>query len=169
MQTKRDIWEISGDQNRGTMSGVNMTNTAICKPVVYYNSARHGMERFLTLDVYKVEGAPMHAIVYCPLCQTRDPNNQRNMSLRICETNKKIDLDIKAMPKFPGISNQDLIKHLGLGRLDDLRGRISIEPFGCTWEEEEDVNKGGSMIGGGLISACCNWRVVIENNIARDV
>jgi hypothetical protein len=169
MQSKRDIWEISGDTNRGTLSGVNMTNTAICKPVVLYRSAKHNMERFLTLDVYKVGDAPMHAIVYCPLCQTRDPNNDRNMSLRICETNKKIDLDLKALPKFPGISNQELVKHLGLGGLHDLRGRISIEPFGCTWEEEADVNKGGSMIGGGLISSCCNWRVVIENNIARDV
>ena len=169
MQPKRDVWEIQGDRNRGSLSGVNMANTAICKPVVYYNSGRHNMERFLTLDVYKVGDAPLHVIIYCPLCQTRDPNNDRNMSLRICETNKAIDLDVPAMPKFPGISNQELVQHLGLGGLHDLRGRISIEPFGCTWEEDEESNKGGTGIVGGLISACCNWRVVIENNIARDV
>lgn len=166
---KRDVWEISGDQHRGTLSGVNLTNTALCKPVVFYRSARHNMERFLTLDVYKVGNEPLHVVLYCPLCQARDPDNERNMSLRIMETNKAIDLDPKALPKFPGISNEELVRHLGLGGLHDLRGRISIEPFGCTWEEEKGENKGGSMISGGLITSCCNWRVAIDNNIARDV
>lgn len=163
----KEVFQISGDHNEvgrtHGISGPDFTNSTLCKPVVLWR------DRLLTLDVYALPGQPMYVILYCPLCQMRDPDNKRNMSLRIMEDNKKIDLDVNRIPKFPGISTEELVAQLGLKSKDELKGTISIEPFGCTWEESADQNKGGSMIAGGLITSCCNWRVVIENNIARDV
>jgi hypothetical protein len=163
----REAWQIAGDNSRTSGGfGVNAVDNALCNPIVFYKG--RGMERFLTVDVFKVEGEPMHAIIYCPFCTERDPENARNMSLRICETNKKIDLDIASYPKFPGITIDELVQFLGLPNRNAARGVISIEAFGCTFEEEATENRGATGIVGGLISACCGWKVKIDNNIARD-
>ncbi len=159
MQAKKEIFQVSGDQSQGVVAGLNLTNSALCKPVVLYKG--RGMERILTLDVFALPGTPMYVVLYCPLCQIRDPENKYNRSLTIKETNKKIDLDPKAMPKIPGFSTQELIHDLGLQNQDELRGRISIEPFKCTWEEDPELKRGFGL-------SCCDWKVSITNNIAKD-
>lgn len=160
MQAKKEIFQVSGDQSQGIMSGSNLTNSALCKPVVLYRG--RGIERLLTIDVFALPGTPMYVVLYCPLCQTRDPENKHNRSLTIKEDNKKIDLDPKAMPKIPGFSTEELVNALGLQSRDELLGRISIEPFGCTWEEEPDLKRAGFGL------SCCDWKVSITNNIAKD-
>jgi hypothetical protein len=166
---KKELFQIAGDPHAGgAMSGVNLNKNATCNPVVLYKSKAMG-DIWLTLDVYAMPGMEAYAIIYCPQCQTRDPENKRNMSLTIKQSNKKIELDTKAVPKFPGYNIQEVAQGLGLQSIDEMRGVISIEPFGCTWEESAEQNKGATGIVGGLISGCCDWQVVIENNIARDV
>lgn len=158
--TKKEIFQLHGDQSQGVSSGANLTNSAICHPIVLYRG--RGMERFLTLDVFAAPGAPMYAVIYCPLCQARDPENRFNRSLTIKGENKKIDLDIRAIPTFKGFTTPELVNDLGLQNKDELRGRISIEPFGCTWEEDPELRRGFGF-------SCCNWKIEINNNIARDV
>ena len=160
MQARKEIFQISGDQSQGIMSGANLTNSALCKPVVLYKG--RGMELILTLDVFALPGTPMYVVLYCPLCQIRDPENKYNRSLTIKETNKKIDLDPEVMPKIPGFSTQELVHDLGLQNQDELRGRISIEPFGCTWEEDPTLKRAGFGL------SCCDWKISITNNIAKD-
>ena len=41
-------------------------------------------------------------------------------------------------------------------------GRLSVEPFGCTWETEPELRRAFGL-------ATCPWRVAIQNNIAKDV
>jgi hypothetical protein len=161
---KKELFHIAGDHPseniaRGA-SGANLTQSALCHPVVLYRG--RGLERILILDVFAVPGAPMYAVLYCPLCQTRDPGNKHNRSLTIKADNKKIDLDHKALPNIPGFTTSELVKELGLQSQDELRGRISIETFGCTWEEDPELKRGFGF-------SCCDWKVVIDNNIARDV
>ncbi len=160
MQAKKEIFQIAGDQSQGISAGVNLTNSALCKPVVFYRG--RGIERFLSLDVYALPGTPMYVVIYCPLCEIRDPGNKLNRSLTIKEDNKKIDLDPKALPKIPGWSTKDLVSYLELQNQDELRGRISIEPFGCTWEEDPTLKRAGFGL------SCCDWKVSITNNIAKD-
>jgi hypothetical protein len=152
-QKKNELFEIRGDAQRGVTSGVNFTGVA-AKPVVLYR------DKLLTLDVYALPGQPMYVILYCPLCEVnRPPDAPQNQSLRISEDNKKIDFDPMATPKIPGFTSQELAQYLGR---EEVRGRISIEPFRCTWEEKSDLRRGFGL-------GVCTWNVVIENNIARDV
>jgi hypothetical protein len=37
---------------------------------------------------------------------------------------------------------------------------LSVEPFGCTWELDDDRHQFGMNL--------CNWKVAIDNNIAKD-
>ncbi len=159
-KSKKELFQLSGDKSQGITAGSNLTNSALCHPVVLYRG--RGMERLLTIDVFALPGEPMYAIVYCPLCQTRDPENKHNRSLTIKEANKKIDVDPKAFPRIPGFTTEELVRELGLQHRDELLGRISIEPFGCTWEEEPELKRDFGM-------SCCTWKVAINNNIARDV
>jgi hypothetical protein len=158
--SKKEVFQLNGDESQGVSSGANLTNSALCKPVVLYRG--RGMERLLTLDVFALPGVPMYAVIYCPLCQTRDPENKLNRSLTIKADNKKIDLDHKAIPRIPGFTTEELVRELGLQNQDELRGRISIEPFGCTWEEDPELKREFGF-------SCCNWKIAIDNNVARDV
>lgn len=159
MQTKKEIFQVSGDQSQGVASGVNLTNTALCKPVVLYRSRAMG-DLFLTMDVFALPGVPMYVVVRCPICQARNPDSE-GMDLTIKADHKSIDLDHKAIPNFPGYTTQELVSALGLQSVDELRGRISIEPFGCTWEAEPELRRDFGF-------SCCNWKISITNNVAKD-
>ena len=152
--SKKEIFHVSGDQHRGVTSGVNLNNSALCKPVVMYR------DLFLTLDVYEMPGVPMYIVVRCPLCQMRDPNSQ-GMDLTIKADQKAIELDPKKVPKFPGWNTKELARELGLQSVNDLRGLLSVEPFKCTWEAEPGLKRDFGF-------SRCTWSVSIRNNIARD-
>ncbi len=161
---QNELVEVRGDATlptgeRGKASGLNLANTATAKPIVLYR------DKLLTLDVYSLPGQPMYIILYCPLCDLNRPRKEKQkQSLRISEDNKKIDFDPKALPNIPGFSSpQEIVNSLDhVTSVDQIRGRISVEPFGCTWEEKSDLRRG---FGFGV----CGWKVVIENNIARDI
>jgi len=155
--SKKEFFHVSGDQHRGVTSGVNLNQNALCHPVVYYPR----MGEFLTLDAFMVPGAPMYLVVRCPFCQARDPKGER-MDLTIKADQKDIDLNHKEVPRFPGFTAQEVAHGLGLQNVSDLGGRLSVSEFGCTWEEEPDLKRDFGF-------SCCQWNVVIENNVARDV
>ena len=152
---KKEAYPIAGDHSvRTSFTGANLTNSTLVKPIVLWR------DRLLTLDVYAVEGAPPYIILFCPLCRRRDPDSDH--SLRICGDNKKIDLAINAIPNIPGFTTPELVQYLGLPGTEHLRGRISVETFGCSWESDPTSKK---EFGFGV----CGWRVKIDDNIAREV
>jgi hypothetical protein len=159
MQTnsKKDFFHVSGDKHQEVSSGINLNQSALCHPVVWYPR----MGEFLTLDAFAMPGTPLYLVVRCPFCQSRNPDSE-GMDLTIKADQKGISLDHKAMPKFPGFETSEVARGLGLQSADDLRGVLSVDEFGCTWEEEPELKRDFGF-------SCCQWNVVIENNVARDV
>ena len=155
---KKEFFHVSGDQHSGVTSGVNLNQSALCHPVVYYPR----MGEFLTLDVFALPGVPMYVVVRCPVCLAKHPYKEPPNDLTIKADQKDIELDHKALPKFTGFELSDVVRGLGLPNLDALRGRITIEEFGCTWEEEEDLKRDFGL-------SCCPWNVTVVNNIVKDV
>ena len=156
--SKKEFFHVSGDRQQGVTSGFNLNQSALCHPVVWYPR----MGEFLTLDVFSVPGAPLYAVIRCPVCLAKNPRKEPPNDLTIKADQKDIDLDLKALPRFPGFDLQEVVQGLGLQSLNDIRGRISISEFGCVWEEEEDLKRDFGL-------SCCPWNVVIENNVMRDV
>lgn len=159
MQAKKEIFQVSGDQSTGVSSSANLINNTLCKPVVLYRSREMG-DLFLTIDVFALPGTPMYAVIRCPICQARNPDS-KGMDLTIKEDKKSIDLDHKAIPRYPGYTTAEIVNALGLQSVDELRGRISIEPFKCTWEETPDLKRDFGL-------SRCPWSISITNNIAKD-
>jgi hypothetical protein len=128
---------------------VNLTKSALGHPVILYRT-KDGQEFFLTADVYALPGEPMTVHIYCPLCSNH---------LTIKQGNKAVDYDRNAPVKIPGFRAEEIMAGLGIG---DLGGRLSVEPFRCTWEEKPDLRR---SFGFGV----CGWSVAIDNNVARNV
>jgi hypothetical protein len=105
---------------------------------VYYKG-RFG-EFVLEVDVFPHEKGVM-AHIYCPVCSTAEkPHN-----LQITPDKKKIEWD----------------KDRGL----------SVEPFACSWEmPTAGAHQKASGQSNIIVKAdtMCRWKVVIENNRARD-
>lgn len=91
----------------------------------------------LTVDVYAIPGEPLQVHLICPKCRQQ---------LRVTEDRKAIEFDPRDT-RFQG-------------------GRISIEPFQCTWEMPEAGKHNPGLISGGM--TLCKWTAGISNNVARD-
>jgi len=157
METDHDISIIKNDRLLrdpsgtglvGRASGVDLTNTAFAHPIIFY-TGRFG-DKLMMGDYYKMEGAPSYLSIFCPVCQN---------SLRISEDNKRIEYDPDIKPKFGTMREETILAGL---EASSLGGLLSVERFGCTWELEPALRRSFGF-------AVCNWRVVIDNNIARDV
>lgn len=148
-QVKGDVADPSGTRLRGTAMGVDFSKTALGHPVIFYR-AKDGTEFFLTADVYAIPGEPLSVHIYCPLCANH---------LTIRQDNKVIDYDRDSRVSFSGYRTEDVIVGLGVS---DLGGRLSVEPFRCTWEEKSDLRR---SYGFGV----CGWSVAIDNNVAKNV
>jgi hypothetical protein len=144
----RPMADPTGTGLIGRAVGEHALNDADGHPVVLYK----GKERdfFLTCDVHALPGQPLTVYTYCPLCGNH---------LTIKQTNKAIDYDPRATVKIPGYDTSWILAELGVS---GLGGRISIEPFRCSWEEKPDLRR---SFGFGV----CNWSVAIDNNVARNV
>ena len=92
----------------------------------------------LTVDVYRIEGEPLKVHLICPKCRH---------ALSVSSERKAIDYDERAGDPAKG-------------------GRLSIEPFQCTWENADAGDHKQGIVSGGM--TLCKWRVGIENNVARD-
>lgn len=91
----------------------------------------------LTCDVYALPGQPIEVHLICPRCRK---------ALRVTSERKTIDFDPSAGDPKKG-------------------GRLSIEPFQCTWELGGDKHVPG-LVGGGI--SLCRWTAGIDDNVARD-
>lgn len=139
----RDLVQLAGDAPDPTGIGPNgmastyrLNRSAIANPIVEYHPGRADYA-IITCDVYAHPGEPMFLHLICPRC--RNP-------LRIGADRKHIELEIGAGP--------------------NAQGRLSVEPFECTWEAPGAGKHVPGLIGGGV--SLCRWRAAIDNNVAKD-
>lgn len=157
-RSEKDLVHIGGDvadpsgtsSARGYQTTYNLENAKIGTPQVRYRD-RAGNEFLLTVDVYKHEGEPMELHLYCPQCSEKG----RMHTLRITADKKHVEYELGHNPNVPWGKG---------GALIPLGGRLSVERFRCT--HELDSTRGVSVVASANL---CNWQVVIDSNIARDV
>lgn len=150
---KREVVQLAGDvpdptglsARRGFQSTTHLTAGKQEVVVVY-----KGL--FLTVDLY-VLGAQVTAYLHCPRC--------RNV-LTVRGDRKAIDFDPLAVSPVR-------VEVAGAGdpvlALAGQFGRLSIEPFECTWEIT-----GGPHVAGGHHTgvSLCRMRMAIDDNRAKD-
>ena len=92
-------------------------------------------------DVYQFPDAPLKVVIMCPQCRN---------TLNISADQKQMEYDFAAAPS--------------------IGGKISIEPFGCTWEKPDagahNKREGSIHLITGM--KMCGWKVGVSNNVARD-
>lgn len=151
----RDLFHVAGDYPdpagtglRGVAPGYRLSRTAIGNPVVFYH------DLVLTIDVYHFPPEPLFLHLICPKCMAI---GQKKNALTVHADRKHIEYDRQApVPTPPGWSKEQLAHTFPEG----LGGLLSIEePIACCW--------GGAL--GDNQANRCTWRVVIANNVARDV
>lgn len=148
----REVYEVVGDTRRGIASTMNMANTAEAHPLVFYR------DRVLEVDLFAMPGHPKHIHLLCP-----HSTDEYKHSLRIPEERKAIDFEPDAIVRIPsGFTLEALVEAGLLAAGAQIRGRLNVEAFGCTWEAEPELRRQFGL-------SACAWRVVIENNVARDV
>lgn len=157
----KECFQIAGDQPdpdphtdlRGVASGFDFTRTAIGHPMLLYRVG--GRELVLEADVYRLPDQPLHLILLCPLCLMAGHQN----ALKIEQGHKQIHYDPRAVvPPFKGWSPRQMAQAFPRG----AGGLLSVEEFACTWEVQPELQRAFGF-------AVCPWRVVIENNVVRDV
>jgi len=143
---KREMVQLAGDAQTGLSSTLNLDNGKHEVVVVY-------KDQFLTVDVYLLPGEPPEIHLICPRC---------HKASRISGANKQVVFDPAAdnpmRRRIAMAAPQDLVPICYLGRL-------SVEPFECTWEIGEDKHAKGSVHTG---VSLCRQRLAIEDNRAQD-
>ncbi len=141
---KRRVVQLAGDRG---MSSTTYLGQGKHEVVVVYR------DTFLTVDVYLVPGAAPEVWVICPNC---------HKACRIPPGTKAVDFD-------PGAANPVRGQVVACGDPDLVgiadRGRLSVEPFQCTWEVGTDRHVAGGVHTG---VSLCRQKLVIEDNRARD-
>ncbi len=137
-----DVPDPAGTGLRGRASTLRLDRTAMGHPKIVYK------DFLLEGDVYALPDAPKYLHLICPLCRR---------ALRITQDNKTIDYDPALAPKIV-----PQLRNCGVDDGPYWGGALSVERFECTWETDPEIRRQFGL-------AMCNWRVEIENNVARDV
>jgi hypothetical protein len=146
------VVQLAGDDPTGRTNQRGMSSTT------YLEHGKHEVvvvykDTFLTVDVYLVPGTPPEIHLICPRC---------HKASRISGDHKAIDFDPRAVnPMWMAATaahHRDLAAIAGVGRL-------SVEPFECTWEIGGDRHVAGGVHTGVTL---CRQKLVIDNNRAKD-
>jgi len=162
--TLKETFQVSGDAPdpagtgmRGVSPGYDFTKSAIGHPMLHY-ALPNGKELIVEADVYHIPGEAPYVLLECPICMMAK-GGKTGTSLKISADNKKLSYEKDGrVPPFPGWSEKQM-KHCfpsGAG------GLLSVEEFACSWEVEPELRRHFGF-------AVCPWRVVIENNVIKDV
>lgn len=161
-QTSKEIFHVAGDMpdpagsgKRGVAPGYQLNKTAIGHPLLFYRLPT-GVEIVLEADVYKLDNQPMYVHILCPLCAMLGRNN----GLRIEQGHKEMHYDpdatLRRMPE--GWSRDNLRRAFP----DGVGGVFSCSQVQCAWEVTPELRRQTGF-------AVCPWRVVIDENIVRNV
>lgn len=151
---RREIVQLAGDAPDPTgMSALRgaQSTTSLCggkhEVVVLYR------DTFMTVDVYLVPGAPPEIHIICPRC---------HKASRISGDQKAIDYDPRATnpvrTEAVASGSPELAAIAG-------HGRLSVEPFECTWEVGGDKHVAGGVHTG---ASLCRQKLAIDDNRAKD-
>ncbi len=124
----------------GASSHINLERAALAHPLIRL-AKPEGEVAIIEADVYaaEVEGG-LEILILCPRCRQQ---------LRITSDRKEMQFE-PTPPEFDP-RRQAMV----------VRGKLSIEPFQCTWEMPDAP--GRSPFG----STLCRWAVGVDNNLAR--
>ncbi len=134
-EKREELVHLAGDvpdYASGTVRGYQSTLNLSKHPDVRHPQVRY-KDFVIECDVYQYPDAPLEVVLICPMCKN---------TLKVSAANKDVEWEPNQHPT--------------------AGGRLSIEPFGCTWEADPT----GRRIEFGL--GMCTWRVGISNNVARD-
>jgi hypothetical protein len=158
---KRELVHVAGDVpapdgsgDLGVATTWHLNRSAIGHPLVIYKSS------ILTVDVYSAgEDEPMRVNLICPRC---------HHSLTIGQDRKRMEFD--RVIHAPNPTREDEARIAAQMTTPTTRpnkadlqafGKLSVEAFECTWEMSAHRAEFGTSL--------CRWKVVIDENIARDV
>jgi len=161
--TIKDLFHVAGDAPdptggnlRGVAAGYDLTKSAIGHPMLLYRVGSE--EMILEADVYELEGLPLHVRIICPICLAMG----RTSGLTIWANQKGMQYEAAGLvPIFPGWTAAQMRQAFG-DRPGGAGGRLSVEPFRCTWEATPELTRRFGL-------AQCPWNVAIENNVVRDI
>lgn len=167
-QPLKELFHVAGDQPdpaggdlRGVAPGYDFTRGTYGKPFVLWQFG--DKELVLELDVYAVPNEPMHIILLCPLCLAAG-RDQQGLTIRQDRKPFLYERDVEP-PAWPGWTRENMRaeykRKMGVVP-PGMGGRISIEPFACTWEATPELQRDFGL-------ARCPWRVAIDNNVARNI
>jgi hypothetical protein len=137
-----DVPDPTGTGLRGAASTLRLDQTAMGHPKIVYK------DFLLEADIYSLPDAPMYVHLICPLCRH---------ALKASQDNKALEYEPKRVPKIVA-----MLRDCGIDDGPYWGGTLSVERFECTWESDPEIRRDFGL-------AVCNWRVEIDNNIARDV
>lgn len=146
---KKALVQVAGDMDHGLSSTLNLiagkTEVLVIDP--------KGDVALLTVDVYEMPGEPLKVHLLCPRCKNH---------LTVPGDKKAIEWDPRAgNPRERAIVTLGIPPHMqAMAKL----GRLSIEPFECTWELDAHKKVGASEFSGGNL---CRWRCAIDNNMVK--
>jgi len=158
-QITGDVADPSGTGARGMSAGYDLSTAAIGHPVIWWKGSG-GEEKLLTFDVYAPPDAPKYIMIHCPVCALA---GRKKEAIRIIEGHKAFEYDpLTPPPMYPGWSDTDVYGVLVTDGIDIKGGgRLSTEPFRCTWDEKPDLKRAFGL-------QQCTWHVSITNNVAKN-
>lgn len=159
-QTLKEVFHVAGDAPdprggdlRGVAAGYDLTRSALGRPMLHYRLP-DGTELVLEADVYAMPEQPIYVLMLCPRCLAGGRQN----ALRIVQGAKAMVYEpAAAVPPFPGWTQEQMAHAFPHG----AGGLLSVEAFGCTWEETPELRRDFGM-------SVCGWRVAIDKNVVRD-
>jgi hypothetical protein len=161
-RTLKDVFHVAGDAPdptgtglRGVAPGYRLNQSALGHPMLLWRVPGTGQEMILEADVYALPDQPMHIYLLCPVCLMTKQSNQ----LSIRADHKKFDYEpFHAVPTFPGWTHEQMAHAFPNG----AGGRLSVEPFRCTFEMTPDMQRAFGL-------NQCTFSVAIDNNVVRNV
>lgn len=146
----KTLMTFAGDEVGGMQSKIDLDVDKLMVAVWYERK-----ELLLELDVHALPGEPILLIAICPKCQN---------AIRIPGDRKRIEWDPQAENPMRRVIAARLPPH-HVHRA--ARGRLSVEPFECTWEmNAKQAVSSDLTIGKGNL---CRWRGAIDNNRVKEV
>lgn len=146
---KKQIMQVAGDMDHGIASRIDLTNGKT--EVMVFDPK--GDVPLLTVDVYALPGEPLKVHLICPRCRNHltIPGDRKAIEFAPNDRN----------PRSPSIIALGIPPHMQeMAKL----GRLSVEPFECTWELDAGKKVGSSEFTGNNL---CRWRAAIDNNTVK--
>ena len=136
-----------GGDLRGVEAGYDFTGGALGHPQIWTPFVYKGVPLVLEPDVYDD-----HIHLICPVCLVEERGEH---GLRIRKDAKAYEYEpLREPPTFPGWTPDQM----RIAFPNGLRGRLSVEPFRCTWESQADLSRGFGL-------QKCSFSASIRNNV----